>query len=118
MYLLDACQHAPAAAAFHVGGVDPPVVQLIVQWHGTQLPQEAELPGRQEVQDDPERCGAPVEKVLPLGLIVVVTEPGDVLGAGAETQPPKPGERELLQGGPGERVAVTPHVDQGLGNRV
>lgn len=68
----------------------------------------------QEVEDDPEGCGVTVEEILPARLVVVVAEACDLLGRGAEAQASQSALGELLQGAPGESVAVSPDVDENL----
>lgn len=113
-HFLHARDHAAPAAALHVARVHAPVVELIVQRHGAQLPKQTQFARSQEVEDDPEGCRVSVEEVLLARLVVVVAEMCDLLGGRAEAQTSQTTLGKLLQCAPGEGVPVAPDIDEHL----
>lgn len=113
-HLLYAGDHAAAAAALHMTRIYTPVVEFIMQGHSTQFPKKTQFARSQEVEDDPEGCWVPVKEVFLTCLVIVITESCDLLRGVAETKAPQATLWKLLQGAPGEGVAVAPDIDENL----
>lgn len=113
-HFLYAGDHAAAATALHMTWIYTPVVEFIMQGYGTQFPKKTQFARGQEVEDDPKGSGVSVKEVFLTCLVVVITEACDLLRGGAETKPSQSTLGKLLQGAPGEGVAVAPDIDENL----
>lgn len=94
--------------------VHAPVGELIVQRHSAEFPKQAQFACSQEVEDDPEGCRISIKEVLPPRLVIVIAESRNLLRGGAVAKAPQSTMRKLLEGAPGEGVAVAPDIDEDL----
>lgn len=103
----------PLAAPVQVVLLHPPVQQLLLEGQGTHLPQQPQLPRRQESDDSTESRRTSVKEILIAAAIIVVTHIHDLGLVAAAVQLSQPRHGKLLQCGPGDSVLDAPHVDDG-----
>lgn len=101
------------AAPLQVVILQAPVEQLLLEGKGAHLPQQPQLPRRQEGHYDAEGRRVPVEKVLVAADVVVVAHVHDLGLIAAAAQLAQSGQRELIQRGPGDVILDPPDVDNG-----